>query len=180
MPETNLLNENLKIEDEHQNSNDDVQSVDLNDELTIHQANKNISIDVLVKMRWPKLNKFIIEIVSLDCSRFLTLFQIYSIDVYLNCVLREKEKALQSKRTKNFQLKNQTVYLNQELQFNCISKPLTAYHLNLSLHEKRIEEYSKIAEIYLALPSLILASGQIDKKLILNLTPMYLNFWSNK
>ena len=97
----------------------------------------------------------------------------YSIDVYLNCMLREKEKVLQSRCTKTFQLKSLIVPINQELQFSCITKPLSFYHLNISLHEKRTEEYGKVAEIYTPLPPLILASGQIDKQLTLSLTPMY-------
>lgn len=138
------------------------------------KAIENINIVIFVRMRWPKVNRFVIEIVDLKCAKFLAIFQIYSIDVYLNCVLREKEKAIQSKKTKNFKLKSTTVSINQVLVFNCITKPLSAYHLNISLHEKRTEEYSKIAELYTSLPSLILASGQIDKQLVLNLTPMYL------
>ena len=156
-------------------SNED-QSVNSVEPVSVSTKKTSEIIHILVsaRMRWPKMNKFVIELVDLRCAKFLTLFQMYSIDVYLNCVLREKEKALQSKRTKNFQLKQSTVPINQELQFNCISKPLSAYHLNISLHEKRTEEYSKVAELYTSLPSPILGSGQIDKQFVLNLTPMFL------
>lgn len=155
----------------------DPKEIDANEEIDPKDSVKQpeaIKIVVNVRMRWPKAGKLVVEIVDLKCGKLLTLFQMYSIQVYLIVVLREKEKALQSKRTSHFQLKSSTVAVNQELQFTCISKPLSAYHLNVSLHEKRTEEYSKVAEVYCSLPPLILASGQIEQRIVLNLTPMYL------
>lgn len=153
---------------------DSHEEIDQRDSVETKQQPEAINIAVNVRMRWPKAGKLVVEIVDLRCRKLLTLFQMYSINVYLVFVLREKEKALQSRRTKNFQLKSSTVAVNQELKFNCIRKPLSAYHLNVSLHEKRTEEYSKVAEVYSALPPLILASGPIDKQIVLDLTPMYL------
>lgn len=170
---TGLINKLHMKADEELDENDSTEELDQGD-LAEPKAPEAINIVVNVRMRWPKAGRFVIEIVDLRCGQFLTLFQLYSIHVYLVFVLREKEKALQSKRTKSFQLNSSMVAVNQELQFNCISKPLSAYHLNVSLHEKRTEEYSKVAEVYSTLPPLILASGQIDKQIVLDLMPMYL------
>lgn len=165
------LNEQLVI-DNAMNENQSVNSLAAIQDN--QQSKQSINITVLIKMKWPKPKKFSIEIVGIECSRFLTIFQLHSIDFYLKCVIRKKEKELQTRRSKNFKLKSR-INLNEVLRFNCIREtPLSNYHLNLSLHETKAEDQCKVAEVYAQLPSLMLSSGQqLDKELILNLTPMF-------